>query len=227
MARNKYPEVTVNRILDVSLALFLKKGYEHTTIQDIVDELGNLSKGAIYHHFKSKEDIIEAVMERLFSGKVERVLAIRDARDMTGIEKLHALLIDSLNDPKQETMITAAPSLMNNSRFLAQQIREGFETVAPLCLQPILEEGIADGTIRTRYPKETAEVLTLLTNIWINPYVAVSTAEELEQKFLFLSELLDFLGVPVLDDEILQMLRKFRRMIENRRFLESRGKQEE
>ena len=56
MARNKYPEVTVERILDVSQRLFLEKGYDNTTIQDIVDQLGGLSKGAVYHHFKSKEE---------------------------------------------------------------------------------------------------------------------------------------------------------------------------
>ena len=54
MARNKHPEETVNRILEVSLRLFLEKGYEYTSIRDIIDGLGNLSKGAIYHHFKSK-----------------------------------------------------------------------------------------------------------------------------------------------------------------------------
>ena len=52
MARNKYPEETVNRILDVAGHLFMEKGYEHTSIQDIIDNLGGLSKGAIYHHFK-------------------------------------------------------------------------------------------------------------------------------------------------------------------------------
>lgn len=57
MARNKHPEQTVQKILDVSLKLFGEKGYEKTTIQDIVDALG-MSKGAIYHHFKSKDDII-------------------------------------------------------------------------------------------------------------------------------------------------------------------------
>ena len=56
MARNKHPEETVAKILDVSMRLFTEQGYEHTTIQDIVDALG-MSKGAIYHHFKSKEDI--------------------------------------------------------------------------------------------------------------------------------------------------------------------------
>ena len=51
MARNKYPEVTVGRILDAAQRLFLVKGYDNTTIQDIVDELGGLTKGAVYHLF--------------------------------------------------------------------------------------------------------------------------------------------------------------------------------
>ena len=51
MARNKYPEETVTLILDTAQKLFLEKGYEHTTIQDIIDNLGGLTKGAIYHHF--------------------------------------------------------------------------------------------------------------------------------------------------------------------------------
>ena len=61
MARNKYPEVTVEKILEVSQRLFMEKGYDNTTIQDIVNELGGLTKGAIYHHFKSKEEIINAL----------------------------------------------------------------------------------------------------------------------------------------------------------------------
>ena len=47
MARNKYPEVTVEKILDAAQRLFLEKGYDSTTIQDIVNELDGLSKGAV------------------------------------------------------------------------------------------------------------------------------------------------------------------------------------
>ncbi|WP_368193170.1 TetR/AcrR family transcriptional regulator [Bifidobacterium pseudocatenulatum] len=54
MARNAHPEVTRQRILDAAKKLFAQKGYEHTTIQDILDELEDLSKGAIYHHFKKQ-----------------------------------------------------------------------------------------------------------------------------------------------------------------------------
>ena len=66
MARNKYPEETVEKILDVAQRLFLKKGYDETTIQDIVNELGGLTKGAIYHHFKSKNEIMDALSNNIF-----------------------------------------------------------------------------------------------------------------------------------------------------------------
>ena len=44
MARNKHPEETVEKILAVSAKLFMEKGYEHTTLQDIIDNLGGLTK---------------------------------------------------------------------------------------------------------------------------------------------------------------------------------------
>src|SRR5699024_5951446 len=60
MARNKYPEETVKLILDVATHLFFEKGYDATSLQDIINET-KLSKGAIYHHFSSKEEIFEAI----------------------------------------------------------------------------------------------------------------------------------------------------------------------
>lgn len=87
MARNKYPEVTVERILDVSQRLFLEKGYDHTTIQDIVDELGGLTKGAVYHHFRSKEEILDAVSDRMFFAN-NPFESVKKRTDLSGLEKL-------------------------------------------------------------------------------------------------------------------------------------------
>ena len=56
MARNKYPEITVEKILEVSQRLFMEKGYDNTTIQDIVNELGGLTKGAIYHQVERRNN---------------------------------------------------------------------------------------------------------------------------------------------------------------------------
>ena len=91
MARNKHPEETVHLILDTACRLFLKKGYEHTSIQDIIDNLGGLSKGAIYHHFKSKEDILAAVTDQMTSESNQMLAAIRDRSDLNGREKLRTL----------------------------------------------------------------------------------------------------------------------------------------
>ena len=80
MARNKHPEETINLILDTAYRLFMQKGYEHTSIQDIIDQLGGLSKGAIYHHFKSKEEILIAVTDRLSAQSNAQLAAIRDRK---------------------------------------------------------------------------------------------------------------------------------------------------
>ena len=50
MARNKHPEETVKLILDAASELFIEKGYDGTSLQDIINKT-KLSKGAIYHHF--------------------------------------------------------------------------------------------------------------------------------------------------------------------------------
>jgi len=63
MARTINPKKTIDTILSVSGKLFLEKGYEKTTTQEIVNETG-LSKGTIFHHFKSKEDILAAVLDK-------------------------------------------------------------------------------------------------------------------------------------------------------------------
>lgn len=68
MARNKHPEETVKKILDVSMKLFLEKGYDHTTLSDII-QVSGLSKGAIYHHFASKAEILIRICDRDRRGK--------------------------------------------------------------------------------------------------------------------------------------------------------------
>ena len=83
MARNKYPEETHKRILDVSTKLFFEKGYEQTSLQDIIDGLGGMTKGAIYHHFASKEDILIAVVNRMCDDNSVEMARIRDDASLT------------------------------------------------------------------------------------------------------------------------------------------------
>ena len=69
MPRNKYPEETVQTILDAAFKLFTEKGYENTTVLDIVDQMGGLTRGAFYHHFKSKEEVMSALTCLLYTSR--------------------------------------------------------------------------------------------------------------------------------------------------------------
>ena len=58
MGRGRHPEETRQKILAVSKQLFLEKGFDNTSLQDIIDQLGGLTKGVIYHHFDFKFEIV-------------------------------------------------------------------------------------------------------------------------------------------------------------------------
>ncbi|WP_334074084.1 MULTISPECIES: TetR/AcrR family transcriptional regulator [Paenibacillus] len=204
MARNKYPEETTNQILTVALNLFIQKGYEQTSIQDIINGLGGLTKGAIYHHFKSKEEIMQAVIDHLFKGVDEMLSDVRDDKELNGLEKLRKISRVSLSNPAQNEMASAAPNLLRNPKLLAAQIEHMLEKALPVYIQPIIEQGMRDGSIRTDYPKELSEVLLILTNLWLNPAVIQASPEMLVRKVRFFDQILKGLGLDLFDDQMFQ-----------------------
>lgn len=202
MARNKHPEETVNLILETATRLFMKKGYEHTSIQDIIDNLGGLSKGAIYHHFKSKEDILVAVTDRMTEESNKLLGTIRDRTDLNGKEKLRTIFRESLLRPVQDDIFTAAPNISDNPRLIFSTIRDTVDEVAPNYIVPIIEEGIRDGSIRTEYPAELAELIILIANAWLNPMMFDSTPEETYRKIMVFRQMMQGFGLDIVDDEI-------------------------
>ncbi len=207
MARNKYPEVTVERILDVSQRLFLEKGYENTTIQDIVDELGGLTKGAVYHHFKSKEEIMDAVGDRMFFSN-NPFEAVRGRTDLNGLQKLQEAV--RLNQSDQERVRLTAQSIpiAKSPRLLQEMIVSNRKVLTPYFLE-LIEEGNRDGSMHTNYPREIAELLPLLTSLWLLPSVYPASREQMKRKFLFLGEMLEKMGVPLMDDSIRALVDDF------------------
>jgi len=217
MARNKHPEETVNLILDVAFRLFMEQGYEHTSIQDIIDNLGGLSKGAIYHHFKSKEEILDAVTDRIMEESNRKLAGTLDRRDLNGLEKLRTLFKSSLCRPAQDEMFQVAPSFYNNPRLLASLLYETLELTAPEFIQPIIEEGIADGSIVAEHPKQLAELISLVANVWINPMIFDDSVEETYRKFLVFDQMLKGMGLDIVDEEMIARMRELTAIYQERK----------
>ena len=207
MSRNKYPEETVERILDTAQRLFLEKGYEQTTIQDITDNLGGLTKGAIYHHFKSKEEIIDAVSDRMFFSN-NPFEAVRERKDLNGLQKLREAIRLNQSDQERTNLTIQSIPVCKNPRLLMEMINSNRKILTPY-YQELLEEGNRDGSIHTKYTKEIAELMPLLTSLWMLPSVFPGSKEDMKHKFLFIGEMLEKMGVPLFDHEILQIVDDF------------------
>lgn len=208
MARNRHPEETVNLILDVAYRIFMEKGYEYTSIQDIIDNLGGLSKGAIYHHFKSKEDILVAVTDRMTAESNKMLQVIRDRRDLSGKEKLKAIFKESICRPVQDEIFTVAPNFSNNPKLLFSLLHDTVDEVAPNYILPIIKQGICDGSIQTDYPEQLSELIILAANVWMNPMIFDNSEEESYRKFMVFGQMLKGFGLDIVDNEMLERLQE-------------------
>lgn len=209
MARNKYPEETVKKILDAAEELFMTRGYEQTTMQDIVDRLGGLTKGAVYHHFKSKEDILMAVFERANRPMVAHIEKVTADCGLTGLEKLRAFDDISSGSPALDMWRTMRPSSdpVHNARVFAQEYHDALDT-AHTYIEPAIREGIADGSIETEHPREVAEVMLLLANLWMVPlFNPVASVEEYRRRAEVFLRVMHALGIDLVSWDSLDSVR--------------------
>ena len=191
----------------------MEKGYENTTIQDIVNELGGLTKGAVYHHFKSKEEIMDAVGDRMFTEN-NPFNKVMNRSDLNGLQKLKEMIRLNQSDKARADMNIQSLPILKNPRILAGMIEANRNYLSPY-FQKLIEEGNQDGSIHTEYAKEISELIPLLTSVWLAPTVYPSSAEGMLKKFRFIGEMLEKAGLPVLDDEIMSMAESYFKEIED------------
>lgn len=206
MPRNKYPEETIQKILDAALKLFLEKGYEQTTVLDIVDNMGGLTRGAFYHHFKSKEEVLDALGNKLFS-ESDMYEKLKQEKNLTGLERLKRIMLISTEDSQLRRLGVMSIQALKSPTFIMRVIESNRDMLAPL-LQEFIEDGIEDGSIQSTNPKLLAELLTFLANFWTIPTIYPAGMEETIQKLFYIKEITDKLGAPIFDDELIEIIIK-------------------
>lgn len=206
MARNKHPEITEARILDTAAKLFLEKGWEQTTIQDIVDELGDMTRGAFYHHFKSKDEIIDAVTTRMFWDR-DPFQIIETKEGLNGLQKMKYALKLSLQQGDSMRLERRAVSVLQSPIYIGKQVLASIRTLAPY-FEQYMEEGNSDGSTCVENPKQTAESLMMLLNVWFSPFIFSDTKGDYMKKYRHLRTMYDSIGLPVFDEELQKLFEK-------------------
>lgn len=204
MSKNKYPEQTRQKIIDTALVLFEEKGFNDTTIQDIIDKM-QMSKGAIYHHFKSKDEIILAVRDQVSMDDSSVIEDLINDNEMPIKLKISKIIIYLSTSERKKKLLDCV--CLRNKVVLLDNIRS-IERSAPLW-ETLIKQGIAEGIFKTDFPYEAAEVMMLLFNIWLDPIVFSGTISQLSRKVDFLCHMLSSIGVPILEPNDVEKIKNF------------------
>ena len=202
MPRNKYPEETRSKIIEAALRVFLEKGYEQTTVLDIVAHMQGLTRGAFYHHFKSKEEVLVAVSDKLFYDD-NPFDAVLHEKGLNGLQKLRKALTMSLEDINDDYRLVRMDfaALMKSPAFLMDHLKFN-TTLSRQYVQPLIEEGVADGSIMVQDPQLVAELLIMLSNLWLLPMLFSGDLAYMKRKADMIDEILTHLGLPLFDDDM-------------------------
>lgn len=177
----KEAEVRKEEILDAAEKLFGVKGFDNTSTNDILEAVG-IARGTLYYHFKSKEDILDGVIERMTG----RLLA--DAKRIVRNQKLSLLerftkAVMSLNvDSKIGYEVMEQVHRPQNALMHQKMQKQLLAGINPLFTE-LVEEGIEQGICHTDYPQEVVEMTMVYANTAFDDLdMADMSREEREKK---------------------------------------------
>jgi len=201
----KSPDEWRKEIIDAAKTLFASKGYEETSISDIMDMAGG-AKGMFYRFFQSKEDIMHTLGNQMFFEN-NPFEAIKNRDDLNGLQKIQSLLVLNQSNEERNHLNIQAIQILKDPHILATAVEENRRVLTPLWLE-LLEEGKNDGSIKTEYTKELSELLPLI-NFWLMPTVFPATKEEMHHKYHCVMDVLNHMGLPIFDDGAVSFTEKF------------------
>ncbi len=206
MAGNKFPEITEKMILDTAKKLFLENGYEKVTLQGIADACG-LTRGAIYHHFRGKEEMLDAVTAYMFN-ETTSFYKLKEDTSLNGLEKLQKLLIAPLFDDEQIQMYSMlSQTFYKSPKLVSAYLLDCQNSVIPMT-QVYIEEGIIDGSIKCEDADVLAEIITVFFSIWLSPMIFNTTKEKFLLKLKYIRIMLESVGLDLMDDEMARAIEK-------------------
>lgn len=158
----KEAEERKQEILDAAERLFASKGFDNTSISNILEETG-IARGTLYYHFKSKEELLDAVIERMIEGMTARAKEIADRREIPVLQRFTMMImVFHVSSDVQEEILLQVHKPQN--ALMHQKMQKSlFFRITPL-ITALIEEGIAQGICQTDYPAEAVEMTFLYAN---------------------------------------------------------------
>jgi len=157
----KEHDVRRNEILDIAQQLFYQKGYEQTSIQDILTAVG-IAKGTFYHYFDSKQTLLQELVARMVAQTSQLIAPIVADPDLNACEKFERFFtqVGQWKVARKGLLIQVLRAYYLDENILLRHtlVNSSFAEIVPF-LAAIIEQGVAEGFFATEYVTETAALL--------------------------------------------------------------------
>jgi TetR/AcrR family transcriptional repressor of nem operon len=173
-------------ILDGAQRLVYAKGFDQMTIQDILNEV-QISKGALYHYFGSKADLLEALVERMVDEIEPALIAVVENENLSGLEKLQRYLDTAVRwKTARKSMLLSLLRVWYADENAIVRQKVFASTVARITpwITRIIEQGVREGTFTTHYPEYVCQVNIYLLQGLSDAFVALLFLDKQEPGIL-------------------------------------------
>lgn len=159
----KEAEERKEEILDAAEKLFATKGFDNTSTGDILDAVG-IARGTLYYHFKSKEEILDGVIERMTNRLMEDARGIVRKKELPVLERLTKAIM-SLNVESKIGYEVMEQVHRPQNALMHQKMQTTLLAGINPILTELVEEGIEQGICHTQFPESVVEMTMLYANI--------------------------------------------------------------
>ncbi|MFD0712148.1 TetR/AcrR family transcriptional regulator [Paenibacillus sp. GCM10027626] len=172
----KEAEQRRNEILDAADELFGQKGFDGTSTNDILQKVG-IARGTLYHHFKSKADIMDALIERYNVRLLGAAQEIAADKSIPVVERIiRVVMALNISGGSSEEIMEHIHKPQN--ALMHQKIQKVIINGVPPILTGIIREGIEQGLFNTPFPYECMEMVVIYANTVFDDDMVTMTDEE-------------------------------------------------
>lgn len=151
----KDPETRRKEFIKAARELFLEKGFDKTSVNDITNKVG-MSHGAFFYYFKSKNDIMKAVISDNLNYWKDFMTNLVDNNDINALQKMQTIFSLTIKSQRTKQNINKFFQKEGNAVMYREHIKKSREIILPLITQ-IVEQGVEKGLFNIEYPRETVE----------------------------------------------------------------------
>jgi AcrR family transcriptional regulator len=169
-----------DEILDIAQEFFLTKSYSKTTVEDVINKAG-IAKGTFYHYFKSKEDLLDAIVMRFIETGVAIIESIVNDPKLTAEQKLYKITTFKYCKTTPRRIEIDGIRKADNARMYQKSLVQTVIIITPL-ITKVLEQGIKEGSFEIDHPYEAAEVMMVLSQFLFEDHILPWKPKEIPHK---------------------------------------------